>query len=321
MQTPVEPGAESAGQSALDQIPNANNQTPNPQTPGFERPTPDKPPIEPDAMSAGQSALDQIPIANNRTPNFELPTLDKPPSAEVAVSIPDLLPPSASPLLPLAGQGLSPKPKDPLTLNSAIGTIEVRTPAEEVEFRECETIVGESWAHVARAGEALVRIRDKELYKNEYDSFEAYCKKRWGFGYFQARRYISAAAVQKSLATTPGMPVPECEAQIRPLIGLPAELAQEAWLNALSWSRGGHVSARLVTRAVKQVLKNEQPALAAESNANKQQRYRLRQSVRAGFQELLTLLLGSAERGVLIAKVQEIQRLLDPLLTPKKTKA
>jgi hypothetical protein len=34
----------------------------------------------------------------------------------------------------------------------------------------------------------------------------------------------------------------------------------------------------------------------------------------------LTLLLGSIERGVLIATVQEIQRLLDPLLHPKKTK-
>jgi hypothetical protein len=38
----------------------------------------------------------------------------------------------------------------------------------------------------------------------------------------------------------------------------------------------------------------------------RQQRYRLRQSVRTGFQELLTLLLGRTERGVLIAKVQEI---------------
>jgi hypothetical protein len=35
---------------------------------------------------------------------------------------------------------------------------------------------------------------------------------------------------------------------------------------------------------------------------------------------LLTLLLGSTERGVLIAKVQEIQRLLDRLLNPEKTK-
>lgn len=42
---------------------------------------------------------------------------------------------------------------------------------------------------------------------------------------------------------------------------------------------------------------------------------------RTGFQELLTLLLGTAERPELIAKVQEIQRLIEPLLRPKKTKA
>ena len=115
--------------------------------------------------------------------------------------------------------------------------------------------------------------------------------------------------------------MPECEAQVRPLIGLPADLAQQAWLNALSWTRHAYVPARLVKRAVKQVLKAEKPAVAAEAKANKQQRYRLRQSVRTGFQELLALLLGSAERPVLIAKVQEIQRLLDPILTRKKTKA
>jgi hypothetical protein len=80
------------------------------------------------------------------------------------------------------------------------------------------------------------------------------------------------------------------------------------------------VPARLVKRAAKQVLRAEEPAVAAKSNAQRMQRSRVRESVRTGFQELLGLLLGSAQREVLIAKVQEIQRLLDPLLTPKKTK-
>ena len=75
-----------------------------------------------------------------------------------------------------------------------------------------------------------------------------------------------------------------------------------------------------VKRAARQVLKTEQPAAAAALNADKNQRCRLRQSVRAGFQELFGLLLGNAQRDVLIAKLQEIERLLDPLLTPKKTK-
>ena len=58
--------------------------------------------------------------------------------------------------------------------------------------------------------------------------------------------------------------------------------------------------------------------MAAEANAGKKRRSRARQSVRAGFQELLTLLLNRAEHDVLIAKVQEIERLLEPLLNPKK---
>lgn len=114
--------------------------------------------------------------------------------------------------------------------------------------------------------------------------------------------------------------MPECEVQVRPLIGLPAELAVQAWINALSWSRDRQLPARLVKRAVKQVLRTERPAVGAESDAHRKQRSRLRQSVRTGFQELLSMLLGTAERAVLIAKVQEIQRLLEPILSPKKTK-
>jgi hypothetical protein len=64
----------------------------------------------------------------------------------------------------------------------------------------------------------------------------------------------------------------------------------------------------------------EQPAVVAQSSADKMQRSRLRQAVRTGFDELLGLLLGNAQRDVVIAKVQEIQRLLDPILKPCKTR-
>jgi hypothetical protein len=126
--------------------------------------------------------------------------------------------------------GLSSTPKQSLAIHSAIGTLDLRTPAEETEFQECEAIVREGWAHVARVGEALVRIRDKKLFKNEHPSFELYCRERWGFGRAQACRYIAAGDIQRSLAAVPGMPVPECEAQIRPLIGLSAVQAHTAWV-------------------------------------------------------------------------------------------
>src|SRR5438067_320622 len=104
----------------------------------------------------------------------------------------------------------------------------------------------------------------------------------------------------------------------RPLVGLSEELAQQAWLRALSRRRDGYVPGRMVQRAVKQVLKTERPAVVAQANADKQRRCDLRRSVRTGFQELLTLLLGNAQREVVIGKVQEIQRLVGPFRAPKK---
>jgi hypothetical protein len=162
--------------------------------------------------------------------------------------------------------------KKPLAIDFSIGTVDLRTPAEEIEFQQCETIVREGWGHFARVGEALVRIRDKKLYKNEHHTFELYCRERWGFGRSQGLRYIAAAQIHQTLGTIPSIPMPECEAQIRPLIGLPVDQAQQAWLHALSWSREGYVPARLVKRAVKQMLKTEKPMLTAESNADRKQR-------------------------------------------------
>jgi hypothetical protein len=70
------------------------------------------------------------------------------------------------------------------------------------------------------------------------------------------------------------------------------------------------VPARLVECAVKQVLKSvksEHLAPAAELPVDRQRRHRLRQSVRTGFQELLTLLWGTAQRAVLIAKREAVE--------------
>jgi len=229
--------------------------------------------------------------------------------------------PTPSLLAPLASQPPAAKPPTKsIVLNSAIGKVDLRTPEEDVLFQECETVVGECWGHVARMGAALARIRDKRLFKNEHSSFDEYCQQRWGFGRTQGDRYIAAAEVHQMLSTLPGVPLPKCEAQIRPLIGLPPTLTNQAWLNALSLSPTEHVPARLVKRAVQQLLKTETPSPAVQPAAERMQRSRLRQSAKIGFQELLTMLLGTTERDVLIAKVQEIQRLLEPLLSPKKQK-
>jgi hypothetical protein len=263
------------------------------------------------------------------------PPADRAPVPEAAASSKAISPPVlAMPALPgvcpealtveeplrTAPLPTTPEPRAQLPSKLSIGSVELRTPAEQIEFQECEAIVRKGWVHFAEVGEALLRIRDKELYKNEYHSFKAYCQERWGFGHSKVWGHISAAQVQNNLASIPGIPMPECEAQVRPLISLTPDLAQQAWVRALGWSSDDYVPARLVKRAVKQLTRSEQPAVVAGQKADKQQRYRRRKAVQTGFEELLTLLFQSAERDVLIAKVQEIQRLLEPILTPEKTR-
>jgi len=86
----------------------------------------------------------------------------------------------------------------------------------------------------------------------------------------------------------------------------------------MSLTGNGQLTARLVKRARKQMLKGEQPSVLAEANATKQRRSCLRQSIRSAFDELLTLLLGTVEREVVIERVQALRRLVDPLLSVKK---
>lgn len=210
-----------------------------------------------------------------------------------------------------------PKPKEALPARFSVGTIEIRTPEEEVRFQHCEAVIAQGWGTFAAVGAALAEIKGKRLYKNEYTSFEDYAWERWGFGSSHLWRYLAAADVRKVLDGVPGLPMPECEAQTRPLTGLSPELALQAWLQTLEWARDGPVTARLVKRAVRRVLKAE-PAAVAASNAEKQRRSWVRQSVRAGFKELLTLVMGSADRDSVIAKIAEIERLLEPFLSPKK---
>jgi hypothetical protein len=260
------------------------------------------------------------PNPNSQNTGLDLPAQNEPLAQEGTPPSSTIPPPAALPVTALPVEAPAPKASQPLRFDRCIAELDLRTPAEELEFQECEAIIREGWAHFARVGAALARIRNKQLYKNEYSNFEVYCRERWGFGQAQGSRYIAAAQIQQTLETVPGVPLPECEAQVRPLIGLPAELAQQAWLNALSSSRDGHVYARLVKRAVRRVLKSEVPGAAAKMNVEKKERSRLKQSIRTGFQELLALLLGNGEREVLIAKVQEIERLLNSFLDGRKIK-
>jgi hypothetical protein len=71
-----------------------------------------------------------------------------------------------------------------------------------------------------------------------------------------------------------------------------------------------------VKRAVKELQTTGQ--VVPDPKTTRQRKYEQRQSVRGAFQELLRLLLARAEHEALIVKVQELQRLVQPLMGVKK---
>ncbi len=64
------------------------------------------------------------------------------------------------------------------------------------------------------AGLALMAIRDKRLYREQYATFETYCRERWGMGRNYVNKQIAAAGVIENVGTiVPTMPANE--AQVR----------------------------------------------------------------------------------------------------------
>jgi len=127
------------------------------------------------------------------------------------------------------------------------GTLE---PTQEQQLHANEDIIQRGWETFLEVGEALARIRDEGLYKRDYPSFRAYCRRRWQFGKSQAYNLIGAAQVVKELSTIVDCPLPANEAQVRPLVGLNPELARKAWIEAVQDSPQQKLTARLVKKKV-----------------------------------------------------------------------
>jgi hypothetical protein len=65
---------------------------------------------------------------------------------------------------------------------------------------ECEAVIQRSLDAFVEAGRALVRIRDQELYKARFRTFEDYCTKKWGFSRQRSQQLIAAAEVVSTLS-------------------------------------------------------------------------------------------------------------------------
>ena len=109
------------------------------------------------------------------------------------------------------------------------------TTREQRELGRAERTIARGLKSFLSVGLALKDIRDKQLYRQQYDTFEEYCIRRWDFSRPRAYELCAASEVMADLSANADIPMlPENEFQTRPLTRLkdPAQ-RRRAWQTAV----------------------------------------------------------------------------------------
>lgn len=98
-------------------------------------------------------------------------------------------------------------------------------------------------------GNCLLQIRESELYRFQYSSFEEYCLERWGFKRAHAYRLCkSSKALSDMKEQLNGIAtLPKTEGQIRPLLSLKVEDRPKAWSEILAGTKGKKITSSVVS--------------------------------------------------------------------------
>jgi hypothetical protein len=119
-------------------------------------------------------------------------------------------------------------------LNKVTRAEQPLTAAERSKLAELEGVIGQGEQWLMRVGVSLKVIRDEKLYRDEFNTFEAYCQSRWNFTKSRANQLIGATDVVEGLATivAKGTPLPSNEGQARALKSVPEEDRPKVWEEA-----------------------------------------------------------------------------------------
>jgi len=126
---------------------------------------------------------------------------------------------------------------------------EVLTFSEVQRLDELEQVVETGLTVFVQVGNALLEIRDSRLYRQQFPTFEAYCRERWGMNRRYANRLIEAAGVVETLG--PIGPIPQTESQARPLTRLEPEVQREVWQAVTDTTPADQMTAKIVEEQAK----------------------------------------------------------------------
>ncbi len=123
---------------------------------------------------------------------------------------------------------------------------------ERSRLYQCEEVIERGLNTFVDVGNALLEIRDSKLYRQDFTTFEDYCKERWGIERRRAYQLMEAAkAVENVYLSTQTVPVNELQA--RPLTALDPQEQIEAWKRVIENTPEGKITAAVVLKAAKEV--------------------------------------------------------------------
>lgn len=141
--------------------------------------------------------------------------------------------------------------------------------AEAERLIGLETVIERGLNTFVDVGTALLEIRDSRLYRTAFDTFEDYCRQRWGMVASRARQLIAAAEVAGNLESVTNVTLfPATESQARPLVQLEPEEQRIVWQQAVESAPNGKVTAAHVQSVVDEYREPTRPHVANNSGNN-----------------------------------------------------
>jgi hypothetical protein len=131
-----------------------------------------------------------------------------------------------------------------------VEVIESSRPLSEEEVRDRERLERTVERAFYQAGSALQELRDRRLYRDGYDSFEDYCRGRFGHSRQKANYLIMGAAIYRTLSAANCPLLPSSEYQVRPLAVLAPQQQPTVWNEAVAEAGGKTPDHRIVRETV-----------------------------------------------------------------------
>jgi len=137
--------------------------------------------------------------------------------------------------------------------------------SEVKAFTRCENIIEKGVKTFIEVGKALLEIKDGRYYRDNYETFQDYCKERWGFDRQRAFQLINASKSAENVKhVLQNESTPINARQAAELAKLPDEVQAGAWKEVIERTDGKPTAA-----AVQEVVeeRTEAPKIIVKQNA------------------------------------------------------